>query len=184
MSKSRHIKILVFIIISILCALGTYVFLWAEMWNMGTAVSVDTAKLASDEKQKQYSQKVLTTFAGSQTAVATLRTYIVSKDGEADLIGYLESLAHTYTLTPQINTVSLISPPILADDPSVEYLSLQMGAAGTWGNVWNFAHALEFLPYAVNVKSLAFIRGQDLVVGGSTIHGWKVVATLWFLKIK
>lgn len=180
MIKKPHYYSMAMLLVFVLVSGYAYYSLIKTVWSKASLVSSYNNDIVFGDQKKQYTNSMLRSFEDAQVSVDKLQGFFVKKQGEVEFIEFIEKTARQKGLEIGIDTVSLDSAPGIANH-GMEYLMLRLHVSGSWSSVWNFSQTLEVLPYAVDVNSVALLRGET---GSTTPAVWKGVYSIRVLKKK
>jgi Tfp pilus assembly protein PilO len=135
----------------VLALIGGYYFLYSSQNSMWQTTATTESSNASLKLQKQNAVALESQYDGQAANRAKIQTYFVQKDGEADFIKNIESLADASSLDHTISSVGFENGNLPAN---LQYLNLTITTQGSWQNTYQFLSLVENMPYKIVMKNV------------------------------
>ncbi len=139
--------------------------------------------LSAKSDKHEYLISLQNTIKEIESEIEKVQKSIIPKSRDVAFIEDLESMARSYGLQIEIQSLSLVSDKNINTD-KIAVLKVKARASGSWSSVYRFVSELESLTYKLKIDKIALYTKSD---GSSTINrnaDWEVIFEISVLEEK
>ncbi len=186
MDQSRlFIKIIGVLALSSLSLFGVIYFVYIEIKEKNEKILTVDQDISTQNSKRDYLVLAQKLIEDIEPDIAKINNSIVNSNGDVAFIENLESIARSYNLSIQIESLTIENDPKNESNP-VSTLKIKAKIDGSWANAYVFLSELESLPFKLKINKFNFISsGEVLSVDKTSSNiGWQALFEISVLKYK
>lgn len=187
MNQSKPYKkiIVALSIASLLLFAGMY-FVYAEIRSKNQKVAEVERDLSQKNTRYDYLLSMQKLVKDSEVDIKKIDDSVIAKSGDVAFIEKIESLAKSYSLTIDIESLNIVVDP--KSDSNIATFKIKASVDGAWSNIYLFSSELESLPIKVKVNKF-LLKNKDEIPADKTKIGnlgknWKGSLEISVLEYK
>ena len=161
MQGSKSLKtILVLLSLAVLAMFVVYYFAYQDIKSKNENISNLTSDLLQESNKQDYLISTQKAMQSISPDLALVNNSIISKDGDVDFIGNLESIARGDGLTIEISSLVFDNNPVVPSDLT-GILKIDAKVNGSWLATYTFLSQMESSPFKIKIDRFNFVNTTD-----------------------
>lgn len=176
-------KVIGFLGLVSLVLFGAIYFVYNQIKSKSEKIAIVEHDLSQTNNRYDYLVSTQRLISDIAPQIEKASNSIVSKNGDVSFIENLESLAKSYNLQIQIDSLN-IAVDSKAGSSTPATLKIKAKTEGSWTNSYLFLSEIESMPIKIKINRFAFDADEDIPSDGSkiSVKTWKTSFEISVLK--